>query len=241
MMKASGSMSASMARKPTSTRRARRRSAPRRRWRRCRLSSRSHLRSRRLREKPISLAHGCDVNILFCSRGRVCDNRNVPSQDTDPAQRIGLYDPSFEHDACGVGFVVDIAGRRSHSVIARGLEVLINLQTRGACGCEANTGDGAGSLIQIPDRFLRKVLAGTGIELPPPGHYAAGTVFLPDDHAARARLRQLIERVVVEEGQIFLGWRYVPVEDAHLGPSAIASRPVIQQIFIGASAAAAAA
>src|SRR5437763_14470915 len=99
----------------------------------------------------------------------------------EPPQRTGLYDPSFEHDACGVGFVVDIAGRRSHSVIARGLEVLINLQHRGACGCEANTGDGAGILIQMPDRFLRKALAADGVTLPEPGHYGVGAVFLPTD------------------------------------------------------------
>src|SRR5262249_13844334 len=130
---------------------------------------------------------------------------------------------------------VDIAGRRSHDVIARGLEVLINLRHRGACGCEANTGDGAGILIQIPDRFLRRVLGGDGITLPEPGAYGVGAVFLPPDHGARTRVRQTIERVVAEEGQRLLGWRYVPVEDAHLGPSASASRPVIQQLFIAAS------
>ncbi|HEY2432975.1 MAG TPA: glutamate synthase large subunit [Vicinamibacterales bacterium] len=154
--------------------------------------------------------------------------------DVDPPQRIGLYDPAFEHDACGVGFVVDIAGRRSHSVIARGLEVLINLQHRGACGCESNTGDGAGILIQIPDRFLRKALAGS-VTLPDAGRYGVGMVFLPTDHSARARVRAAVERVVAEEGQTLLGWRHVPVEDSHLGPSAVASRPVFQQVLIGAS------
>ena len=157
--------------------------------------------------------------------------------DTDPPHSSGLYDPAFEHDACGVGFVVDIAGRRSHAVIARGLEVLINLQHRGACGSDPNTGDGAGILIQMPDRFLRKALRRADITLPAPGTYGAGMVFLPEDHSARARLRRLFERTVTEEGQTVLGWRSVPVDDATLGPSAIASRPVIQQIFIGASAA----
>jgi glutamate synthase (ferredoxin) len=115
----------------------------------------------------------------------------VASHDVDPPQshRGGLYDPAFEHDACGVGFVVDIAGRRSHDVIARGLEVLINLQHRGACGCESNTGDGAGILIQIPDRFFRRVLAGDGIVLPAPGQYG-GAIFLPTDHSARACVRR---------------------------------------------------
>jgi glutamate synthase domain-containing protein 2/glutamate synthase domain-containing protein 1/glutamate synthase domain-containing protein 3 len=160
----------------------------------------------------------------------------VSEQHIDPPQRHdGLYDPAFEHDACGVGFVVDIAGRRSHGVIARGLEVLINLQHRGACGCEANTGDGAGILIQIPDRFLRRVLASDGITLPVSGAYGVGAVFLPTDHSARARVQQTIARVIAEEGQRLLGWRHVPVEDAHLGPSASATRPVILQMFVAAS------
>ena len=97
----------------------------------------------------------------------------------------GLYDPSQEHDACGVGFVVDIKGRQSHGVIEQGLQILLNLLHRGACGCEANTGDGAGVLIQMPDRFLRKATAALGFALPPLGQYAAGLVFLPKGQAER--------------------------------------------------------
>ena len=160
----------------------------------------------------------------------------MPSQDFDPLQRTGLYDPAFEHDACGVGFVADIAGRRSHTVIARGLQVLINLQHRGACGSEIDTGDGAGILIQVPDRFFRKVAPAAGIKLPAAGLYGVGTVFLPDDHLARQVVQRTIARIIADEGQTLLGWRHVPVEDAHLGPSAISSRPVIEQLFIGASA-----
>src|SRR4051794_3887622 len=141
-------------------------------------------------------------------------------RDIDPPQAAGLYDPAFEHDACGVGFVVDIAGRRSHNVITRGLEVLINLQHRGACGCEADTGDGAGILIQMPDRFLRKVAAAAGLTLPPSGEYGAGTVFLPTAAGARLRLQQLVAAIVGEEGQAVRAWRHVPVEDDHLGESA---------------------
>ena len=96
-----------------------------------------------------------------------------------PPDAIGLYDPGREHDACGVGFIVDIKGRKSHAVVRKGLEILINLLHRGACGCEANTGDGAGILIQTPDRFLRKVTAQQGITLPPAGQYGTGLVFLP--------------------------------------------------------------
>ena len=150
----------------------------------------------------------------------------------DPAQRSGLYDPAFEHDACGVGFVVDVAGLRSHSVVARALEVLINLEHRGACGCESNTGDGAGILVQMPDRFLRKVLS---FALPPAGTYGGGLIFLPTEHRSRLALQRLIDRIVVEEGQTVLGWRHVPVEDGHLGPSAIATRPIMEQLFIAAS------
>ena len=111
---------------------------------------------------------------------------------TTPPRAAGLYNPRDEHDACGVGFVVDIKGRRSHDVIAKGLQILLNLLHRGACGCEANTGDGAGVLIQMPDRFLRKVTADLGFTLPPPGAYAAGLVFLPQRRPEREQLRQLI-------------------------------------------------
>src|SRR3990172_2486379 len=100
----------------------------------------------------------------------------------------GLYDPRYEHAACGVGFVVDIKGRRSNAIVRQALQVLINLLHRGACGCEANTGDGAGIMIQMPDAFLRKTLQPLGIELPPAGAYGAGLVFLPRDAKARERV-----------------------------------------------------
>ena len=151
-----------------------------------------------------------------------------------PPGATGLYDPRDERDACGVGFVVDIKGRRSHGVVAQGLQVLINLLHRGACGCEANTGDGAGILIQTPDRFLRKVTADLGIALPPAGQYGTGLVFLPRLAAEREQLRALIERIVGEEGQRVLGWRLVPTADAGIGESAIATKPVIEQLFIAA-------
>jgi glutamate synthase (ferredoxin) len=151
----------------------------------------------------------------------------------EPPPVNGLYDPAFEHDACGVGFVVDVKGRRSHRVIERGLQVLINLLHRGACGCEANTGDGAGILMQMPDRFLRKVTAPLGIDLPLTGRYGAGLVFLPRDPRQRDQVRRLFDRIIREEGQEPLGWRPVPVDDSSLGASAIKARPVIEQVFIG--------
>jgi glutamate synthase (NADPH) large chain len=160
----------------------------------------------------------------------------MPDQPTIPRPPgvTGLYDPRDERDACGVGFVVDIKGRRSHGVVEQGLQVLINLLHRGACGCEANTGDGAGILIQTPDRFLRKVTSGLGITLPPAGQYGTGLVFLPRLAAEREQLRALVERIVEEEGQRLLGWRQVPTADAGIGESAIATKPVIEQLFIAA-------
>jgi len=149
-----------------------------------------------------------------------------------PPAAEGLYDPRNEHDACGVGFVVDVKGRRSHGVIEKGLRILLNLLHRGACGCEANTGDGAGILIQMPDRFLRKVTADLGFTLPPAGRYGAGLVFLPKFRGERERCRQLVEETVRSEGHEVLGWRVVPGDDSSLGASARASKPVIEQIFI---------
>src|SRR5216683_1980010 len=125
-----------------------------------------------------------------------------------PAQ--GLYDPAHEHDACGVGFVVDIKGRRSHAIVSQALTVLKNLLHRGACGCEVNTGDGAGILIQMPHQFLERECGRLGLTLPAPGHYGAGLVFLPRDGADRAECRAILERTVAEEGQVTLGWRPVP-------------------------------
>src|SRR5687768_15800259 len=125
-----------------------------------------------------------------------------------PAQ--GLFDPHAEHDACGVGFVVHIKGEKSHDIVRKSLQVLINLEHRGACGCEANTGDGAGILIQTPDAFLRKAVSFT---LPPAGSYGTGLVFLPHDRADRERITDLIARIAQEEGQRLLGWRDVPTDD----------------------------
>src|SRR5271166_2751308 len=121
----------------------------------------------------------------------------------------GLYDPQYEHDACGVGFIADLKNRKSHQIVQDALQILLNLEHRGACGCEANTGDGAGILIQTPDRFLRKVTSELGITLPPAGQYGTGLVFLPRLAAEREQLRALVERIVEEEGQRLLGWRQV--------------------------------
>src|SRR5262249_48544498 len=115
-------------------------------------------------------------------------------------ERQGLYDPRFEHDACGVGFVCNIDGRASHEIIQRGLQVLVNLTHRGATGADAETGDGAGILMQIPHAFLERECASLGIRLPEPGEYGVGSAFLPQDPSDRARCESTIERVVAEEG-----------------------------------------
>ncbi|MFZ0427825.1 MAG: glutamate synthase subunit alpha, partial [Acidobacteriota bacterium] len=148
-------------------------------------------------------------------------------------EKQGLYDPTFEHDACGVGFVVDMKGRKSHTILKQSIEVLNNLHHRGACGCEADTGDGAGILIQMPHRFFQDFRTNLEFRLPRPGAYGAGIVFLPTDPGARYQFEWLFEQIVEEEGQQVLGWRTVPTDSTSLGLSAKASEPVIRQIFIG--------
>ena len=149
----------------------------------------------------------------------------------------GLYSPGHEHDACGVGFVVDMKGRRSHAIVAQALEVLKNLLHRGACGCEVNTGDGAGILIQIPHAFLARECAKLGITLPAPKRYGAGLVFLPRDPPQAARCREMLATIVAEEGQTLLGWRPVPTDDSPVGPTARSVEPTIEQVFIARGAA----
>ncbi len=148
----------------------------------------------------------------------------------------GLYDPSQEHDACGVGFVVDMRGRKSAKIVKNALQVLLNLEHRGAVGCEINTGDGAGILIQVPHKFLAGQSDRLGIKLPQPGHYGVGSVFLPTEHDSRVGCERLFEQAVREEGQLLLGWRDVPTDNSMLGPTAVKSQPVIRQIFIGRGA-----
>jgi glutamate synthase (ferredoxin) len=153
---------------------------------------------------------------------------NLPG--TPPKQ--GLYDPQYEHDACGVGFVVDLKGRQSHDIVQKAVQVLLNLQHRGACGCEKNTGDGAGILLQLPHRFFQQQCDRLDIRLPEPGQYGVGMVFLPTDPADRRRCEELFEQVVREEGQQVLGWRTVPTDNSPIGPTARRVEPAMRQIFI---------
>ena len=149
-----------------------------------------------------------------------------------PAKQ-GLYDPWFEHEACGLGFVADIKGRKSHAILQQALQVLRNLDHRGACGHEANTGDGAGVLIQMPHVFFKEALAPARLVLPAPGEYACAMVFMPRNPVKRRRLEERFEKIVQSEGQTFLGWRTVPTNSASLGDTALASEPFMRQAFIG--------
>jgi glutamate synthase (ferredoxin) len=144
----------------------------------------------------------------------------------------GLYDPQFERDACGIGFVVNIKGKKSHEIVAQSLEVLNNLNHRGACGCEANTGDGAGVLIQLPHGFLKKAAAKEKIVLPDPGLYGVAMMFLPQNADDRRNAEKQFEQLVAEEGQTFLGWRTVPTNNSALGLTARAGEPFMRQAFI---------
>src|SRR5690554_3709594 len=146
----------------------------------------------------------------------------------------GLYHPENEHDACGVGFVAHIKGRKSHAIIEQGLKILENLDHRGAVGADELMGDGAGILIQIPDQLYREEMAAQGVELPPPDEYGVAMVFLPKETASRLACEQELERAVRDEGQVVLGWRDVPVDtDMPMSPTVRACAPIIRQLFIG--------
>ena len=148
-----------------------------------------------------------------------------------PAQ--GLYDPAFEHDACGVGFICHIKGKASNKIVTDALQMLENMEHRGGCGCESNSGDGAGILTKIPHEFFVRKCKELGITLPKPGEYALGMIFLPKDPAARQECEQNLEKIARDFGMKVLGWRDVPVESAEVGPTPRKSEPKIRQVFIG--------
>ncbi len=156
-----------------------------------------------------------------------------PALHTTRPGKQGLYDPQYEHDACGVGFVVDIKGRKSNAILKQAIQVLKNLDHRGACGCEVNTGDGAGVLMQMPHAFLKDAAKKAHINLPEAGQYASGLIFMPRNPTQRRRIEEVFARVVQSEGQVYLGARTVPVNNSMLGETAKASEPFIRQVFIG--------
>ncbi len=147
----------------------------------------------------------------------------------------GLYDPQFEKDSCGVGFVANMDGTRSNHIVRQALEVLTNLRHRGACGCDPESGDGAGITLQVPHEFLAEKCGEIGIELPAAGQYGVGMVFLPPNPEHRQFCEQVLERIIQEEGQRTLGWRDVPVDSSAIGSVAHEAEPVIRQIFIAKS------
>ena len=149
----------------------------------------------------------------------------------------GLYDPAYEHDACGVGMVADLHGRADHDIVDRGLTVLERLAHRGASGAEVSTGDGAGILVQIPHRFLSAVVAEAGFSLPGAGEYAVGLTFLPVDDDDAHKARTMVEQLAAEESLDVLGWRVVPIEADGLGKTALGAMPRIEQVFVAPSAA----
>ena len=151
----------------------------------------------------------------------------LTSMPTRPAQ--GLYDPAFEHDACGVAFVAQLSGEASHDIVAMGLTALENLDHRGATGADAAAGDGAGMLLQVPDAFFRAVV---DFELPDAGAYAMGMAFLPQSPVKRAQAKRTIEYIAVEEGLDVLGWRAVPTHDRTLSPISRDVMPVFEQLFL---------
>lgn len=147
----------------------------------------------------------------------------------------GLYDPRNEHDACGVGFIAHMKGKKSHQVVENGLKMLENLTHRGAVGADPLMGDGAGILVQIPDRFFREEMARQGIDLPQPGHYGVGYLFMPRDPELRAHIEEIVKEVIAAEGQTFIGLREVPVDNSSLSkaPDIAATEPFHVQVFIG--------
>ena len=167
--------------------------------------------------------------MLGCREG--CDLYLMTSYGLPPRQ--GLYDPRHEHDACGIGFVADIKGRPSHKIVQQGLEVLVNLTHRGACGCDPDTGDGAGLLIQMPHEFFAGEAESLGFDLPAPGEYGVGMIFLSTKLEDQPDVHRMVERVVREEGHRVLGWRVVPTDSSAIGWLARDSEPRIEQVFIG--------
>ncbi len=149
-------------------------------------------------------------------------------------EKQGLYDPQFEHDACGVGFVCQMKGKRSHEIIQQALTILVNLDHRGACGCEANTGDGAGILLQLPHAFFSKSAPAAGIaKLPPPGQYGVGMLYVSPDATVRAETERSFTALAEALGLPVLGWRTVPTDNSSLGKTAVESEPCSRQVFLG--------
>ena len=152
------------------------------------------------------------------------------------AEAFGLFDPAQEKDSCGVGFIADIKGRKSHQIVEDALTILVNLEHRGAVGADPRAGDGAGILVQIPHKFFAKKAAELGFSLPPPGHYAVGALFLPHDEAWRQEIMDTYAEIAAREGMTLLGWRDVPTDNSTLGETVKPTEPVHKQVFLARGA-----
>src|SRR3954466_7776796 len=164
----------------------------------------------------------------------------VASKTADPIQEhnsrppaVGLYDPSLEKDSCGVGFIANIKGQKSHQIVADAINILCNLEHRGAVGADPRAGDGAGILVQIPHAFFKRKAAEIGFQLPEPGEYAIGALFLPKETAWRKVIQSIVAEQIKAEGLMLLGWRDVPSDNSSLGETVKPTEPTHMQVFIG--------
>ena len=178
------------------------------------------------------MSHDADVPQSAPTPAHAAQGPVTQRPETQGPVAQGLYDPKNEHDSCGVGFVVHVKGKKSHSIVEQGLKILDNLSHRGATGYDPLLGDGAGILLQVPDLHLRRVCGKQGLTLPAIGQYGVGMVFLPREPASRIACEQEIERAILGEGQILLGWRDVPTNNHGLSPATIAVEPLIRQVFV---------
>jgi glutamate synthase (ferredoxin) len=163
-------------------------------------------------------------------------NHTSAQTRTTAPEKQGLYDPQFEHDACGLGFVVNMKGKKSHQMVSDALKILVNLDHRGACGCEANTGDGAGLLLQVPHDFFAEETQKLGFKLPAAGQYGVGKLFLPKDAAQREAVKKELAKIISTEGATVIGWRDVPTDNSSLGKTAVAAEPHMAQVFVSRDA-----
>jgi glutamate synthase domain-containing protein 1 len=150
-----------------------------------------------------------------------------------PTSAIGMYDPQFEKDSCGVGFIVDLKARKSRDIVEKAVQMLMNLEHRGAVGADPETGDGAGILLQMPHDFMKVAAAEAKINLPAEGEYGVAFIFMPQENGLRKQVENIFEKIVVDEDLEFLGWRKVPVDDSVPGYGAKLTLPYVVQAFVG--------
>src|SRR5688572_20490995 len=187
----------------------------------------------------------CRRRLLLCvSRGKLYTPPRFTEGDrrymNDPRRHIighrpaeGLYLPEYEHDACGVGFICHIKGKASNTIVDKALTMLERMSHRGGCGCDPASGDGAGLLVKLPDKFLRREMKKQGVTLPPAGQFGVAQVFLPKDMVSRSTCVGIIEDVVEGYGMKILGWRDVPVDEKYIGATPKKTEPKIRQLFVG--------